>query len=199
MANIPSIAKKIQNEEAQERSASSESLMQKIGGSINWLIDNAQGMAVGSVDGSFLNETQYQAINGIGYVLADGRPVPGTLYASITGQSNIPDLRGQYLRGKDLGAGVNPSGDLPLPSVSISGSIQVAGMASHNHIAYVSPLAGVDRNRVGVFNPALVCSSGLGAGETTGAASTIVVAIGISGTGVGEPIHVRLNWFIRVD
>lgn len=58
---------------------------------------------VGSAVAAMLTEAQFQAQNGTGWVLADGRSVTGSAYATITGNSNIPDWRGVYLRGKNNG------------------------------------------------------------------------------------------------
>lgn len=37
------------------------------------------------------------------WTLADGKPVPGTRYAELTGNAPVPDLRGIFLRGKNNG------------------------------------------------------------------------------------------------
>jgi hypothetical protein len=53
---------------------------------------------VGDVMHSMLTEEQFIAENGSGWILADGRSVVGTRYHTITGNANIPDARGRYLR-----------------------------------------------------------------------------------------------------
>jgi hypothetical protein len=56
---------------------------------------------VGDIKQSILTEVQFKAqmgADGGGWVLADGRNVSGSTYATITGQPNVPDLRGAYLR-----------------------------------------------------------------------------------------------------
>jgi hypothetical protein len=56
---------------------------------------------VGDIKQSILTETQFKAqmgVDGGGWVLADGRNVVGSTYATLTGQVNVPDLRGAYLR-----------------------------------------------------------------------------------------------------
>lgn len=69
--------------------------------------------AIGDTKHSMLTLAQIQALYGPGWVLADGSSCAGTKYSLITGNSNLPDPRGYYLRAKDHGAGVNPDGDLP--------------------------------------------------------------------------------------
>jgi hypothetical protein len=56
---------------------------------------------VGSIKHSMLTETEFQDLNGDNWVLADGRPVGGSDYALEKGVSNIPDMRGRFLRGGD--------------------------------------------------------------------------------------------------
>jgi Protein of unknown function (DUF2793) len=57
---------------------------------------------IGDIKQSLLTETQFiaelGAVEGRKWVLADGRNVAGTRYATITGNLTVPDLRGAYLR-----------------------------------------------------------------------------------------------------
>jgi hypothetical protein len=57
---------------------------------------------VGDVKQSILTEAQFIAelgvVEGRKWVLADGRNVTGTRYATVTGHSTVPDLRGAFLR-----------------------------------------------------------------------------------------------------
>jgi hypothetical protein len=56
---------------------------------------------VGDIKTSILTENQFKVemgADGGGWVLADGRNVTGSRYAAITGLTNVPDLRGAYLR-----------------------------------------------------------------------------------------------------
>ena len=63
--------------------------------------------AVGSVQQTFLSSTEFESIMGTDWVLADGRAVTGSLYESITGNSNVPDCRGRFLR--MVGGNANPT------------------------------------------------------------------------------------------
>lgn len=67
-------------------------------------------LPVGTIIHSMLTTAQFATQYGDNWVLADGRSVTGTLYASVTGNSTIPDMRGAFLRAK--GATYNPDGDL---------------------------------------------------------------------------------------
>jgi hypothetical protein len=71
---------------------------------------------VGDIVHSMLTEAQFQAERDATWVLADGRGVTGTDYETVTASSNIPDLRGRFLRGKNngRGSGSNPDGEFVL-------------------------------------------------------------------------------------
>ncbi len=86
---------------------------------------------VGMIIPSMLTLAQFQAQNGTQWVLADGSSASGTLYASITGNANLPDLRGVVLRGKNNGrsdGSQNPGGDNAL------GTFENDNMQGHRHI-----------------------------------------------------------------
>jgi hypothetical protein len=57
-----------------------------------------------------LSPTQFQAAYGVGWVIADGSSCTGTKYASVTGNSSLPDCRGYFLRGYNNGSSNNPDG-----------------------------------------------------------------------------------------
>lgn len=75
-----------------------------------------------------------------GWLIANGQAVSRTVYASLfvyigtmygpgngTTTFNLPDLRGEFIRGLDLGRGIDPSRTL--------GSIQLSQNISHTHVA----------------------------------------------------------------
>jgi microcystin-dependent protein len=69
-------------------------------------IVNVANGNIGDMRHSMLSLAQFQSINGTGWVLADGSSCVGTKYQTITGNANIPDLRGRVLAGKDDMGGV---------------------------------------------------------------------------------------------
>ena len=69
---------------------------------------------VGDKKDSMLTEAQFQAENGSGWILCDGRSITGSQFHTITGNTPVPDARGVFIRGKDNSAGQNPDGDLAL-------------------------------------------------------------------------------------
>lgn len=94
------------------------------------LMTSGNNRAIGSVEQSMLSETQFQLLNGTGWILADGRNVAGSVYATVLGVTNVPDLRGVTLRGKNNGrvdGNQNPDGDVAL------GTFQGHAFTSHSH------------------------------------------------------------------
>lgn len=68
------------------------------------IVKSHSSSSIGSVKQSMLDEATFQSIHGTGWVLMDGRDLsvtnPGSAYQTLTGQSVLPDARGQFLRGK---------------------------------------------------------------------------------------------------
>lgn len=102
------------------------------------VIERAGGH-IGSVVSSVLTETQFQALHGTGWVLMDGRSCVGSTYATITGQSTIPDARGMVLRGKNNGrsdGNQDPSGERAVGNLqndSIQGHYHDKSETNHSH------------------------------------------------------------------
>lgn len=81
------------------------------------LVKKHSSSSLGSIKESMLTEAQFQAQHGTGWVLMDGRDVTGSAYATLTGNTTLPDARGQFLRGKNNGRSdgqQNPDGDMAL-------------------------------------------------------------------------------------
>jgi len=68
------------------------------------IVKSHSSSSIGSVKQSMLDEATFQSIHGTGWVLMDGRDLsvtnPGSAYQTLTGQSVLPDARGQFLRSK---------------------------------------------------------------------------------------------------
>jgi hypothetical protein len=99
----------------------------------------AQGLAscMGCIEQSTLTEAQFQHANGSNWVLCDGRTIVGTKLAQLTGISNAPDLRGEFLRGKNFGHFPDiEEADLGVPEADTVGphkhNILVVDMSSPN-------------------------------------------------------------------
>jgi hypothetical protein len=137
MTDIIASKQNITVEETSNNSAISESTMTRIGGSINFINENAITQ-IGDIMPSILNEAQFQALRSTAWILCDGRSIAGSDLATLTGLTNAPDARGRFLRMKDNGAGVNPGGDLALGAAqggdTSIGSISIgAGSATNVH------------------------------------------------------------------
>lgn len=83
----------------------SEAAASAIGAVANYLLQIQ--LPVGSVFPSMLTEPQLQALlnnpNPSTWVVADGRDVTGSQFQFVTGMTNIPDLRGIFVRGLNNG------------------------------------------------------------------------------------------------
>jgi hypothetical protein len=84
-----------------------------------------------TVVASMLTPAQFASTPGGGdWVLADGQSVSHTAYATLTGNTTAPDLRGMFLRGRNEGRAdgqQNSDGELAL------GSYQADPFDSHVH------------------------------------------------------------------
>lgn len=116
------------------------------------------------------------------WVLADGRAVPGTKYATYIG-THVPDLRGCFLRGKNhgrAGGDGNAAGDLEL------GSHQRHMLQSHAHpfieMVLQNPVDGIDSDAVGSSEH----RTGAGTAAPTGGLET-------------RPANVTVNFFICIN
>lgn len=137
---------------------------------------------LGDVVSSLLDEGNFLKINGRGWVLADGRPVPNTQYAKIVGPK-VPDLRGIFLRGKNYTrdkASGNADGDLPL------GAFQNFEIIKHSH----STIQMVGNNEIDGVDSTTTHS-----GEHHNDAKQT----GEYGGNEVRPNNVTVNYFIKVD
>lgn len=98
---------------------------------------------IGDYKSAHMSEEQFQSANGPGWVLADGRNVVGSAWATLHAATTVPDSRGVVLRGKNNGRAdgfENPDGDSSL------GAFQNDAMQGHNHQlrAYTGGGAGIN-------------------------------------------------------
>lgn len=147
---------------------------------------------VGDVVTSMLTEAQFQNQRNAGWVLMDGRNVNGSKYSTITGNSNIPDARGLFLRGKNNGRidGLqNPDGDLAI------GTYQSDAFASHTHIqnshnhsTNIPALAasGTDGGPAYINTTASVTGSTTATNQNSGGNET-------------RPKNITVNYFIKIN
>lgn len=168
-------------------------------------------LPVGTIIHSMLTTAQFATQYGTNWVLADGRSVTGTLYASVTGSSTIPDMRGAFLRAKDHGLGRNPDGDTAL------GTYQASETLQHTHNSTYSiqgrelgatPGLTVPTDYIGLsydlaLGGAITVISENGtypnsAGAGVSNASTTIISTAIGGNETRSK-NVTVNVFIRIN
>jgi hypothetical protein len=171
---------------------------------------------VGSIQQSLLNETQWASVLGpeaVKWVLADGRNVAGSRYATVTGQTNVPDLRGAFIRaaGQNSNNGPNWNG-------GAVGAFHEDTTRAPRNTAFTLDRQGDHYHRSGVpawndpkayINGRDVISggksvSGFGVGSATAEPRTNIAGahthtVTIDGGGDTEtaPDHVRIVWGIK--
>lgn len=150
-------------------------------GDINGASEKDQGK-VGDIIHSMLTEEQFILENGGGWILADGRDVTGSKYATVTGNTTVPDMRGQFVRGKNNGRNdgqENPDGDVVL------GASQSDGNKSHNH-AHAGHV-----NSGGGYG---------GTGFTFGGSNQVATYYtSPDGGGESRPKNITVNIFIKIE
>lgn len=197
MSDVAPSPIKIQVEQTSFRDPVSESLMQDMGASLNYLLNNIN--PVGTVVDSMLTESQFQAqqFGSTTWVLADGRDVTGSTYANLVA-STIPDFRGKFRRGKNngaSGAGYNPDGDLAL------GTFEADQNQAHIHTGTTMDLF---RDTSPFGTPATNGASFNSDIQGTGTPSTIIhnamiVNITSNGGADARPMNITVNSFIRIN
>ncbi len=150
---------------------------------------DAQAMPVGSIVPSLLMEPQFQAVAGNGWILADGRSVAGSAFAVTTGNANVPDLRGMFLRGRNHGgspAGARADGNENPDGLLTLGNMQGDMIASHAH-GYIHAWAGG-----AMTDPSTP-------GQQTGGRRDINHQSNPAGGNETRPRNVTVNYFVRIN
>lgn len=150
-------------------------------------------LPVGTVLHSMLSVAQFQAQYGTNWVLADGSSCTGTKYASVTGATTLPDMRGRFLRGKSHSSGNNPDGDLSL------GAYSADKLGSHAH---QETYAGNNGASLAAFR-----HSGSGGDNNLSVAGVTITGFNYSvpqmtlnsGGNETSPRSITVNIFIRVN
>lgn len=133
---------------------------------------------VGEIRAAMLTLTQFQQQAGSDWVLADGSSATGTRYNSITGNANLPDLRGMYLRGKNNSrsdGSQDPDGEVAL------GTYQ----ADQTNFGVSTYGTGSEDNKLAA-----------GGGSATNSFSTANFSPNVDET---RPKTVVINWFIKIN
>ncbi len=131
MSAIPSSFNKINQQSVQYNKPVSESSLSALGSSVNGLLDVLQ--PVGTIMHSVLTEAQFNSEVAAGYwLLCNGQSCAGSSYEGITGNANVPDFGGYFLRmANTAGSPLNPD------NTALLGT-QAGQNADHTHAASVT-------------------------------------------------------------
>jgi hypothetical protein len=147
--------------------------------------------AIGDYKHSSLTEPQFQTIYGTGWVLVDGRNVAGSAWATLTGQTVLPDGRGQFLRGANNGgsaAGTRADGNQNPDGTALHG-FQSDQVVAHTHTLNANITSGA----TGAFNS-------VPGGSAAGSAGTILGGVAnTTGGNETRPKNITTNIFIRIN
>ena len=102
-------------------------------------------LGIGEIRAADMTLSEFQAVNGTGWIIADGASCTGSVYAAVTGHSVVPDSKDRVLRG--LG---------PTYSAALSAT-QADQLAAHTHTQTIE--AAVPELQSGA-------STGFGSGST---------------------------------
>jgi hypothetical protein len=90
MAILTPAREEIYAEETAYKASISELTMQKMGASINYILQNGNSQ-IGDIVHSALTEAQFQALRGNNWVLMSGQSIVGSDLAILTGITTLPD------------------------------------------------------------------------------------------------------------
>ncbi len=162
-----------------------------VGAQPSWQTLSSPASSVGTIITSMLTETQFQSLNGVAWVLMDGRNVMGSAYTTLTGFTTIPDARGAYIRGKNNGrvdGFQNPSGDLAL------GTFQNDQFQGHYHQNDSNALGGPE---------GFTSGGSIGNGWNVTTFAQTIISDGGNGTPrIGPETRVKcitINYFIKIN
>lgn len=148
---------------------------------------------IGDIRNSLLPEAQFQSRNGACWVLMNGQSVVGSLYASLTGRSNLPAAAGRFLR--------NAGG-----AAAALAETQEDEFASHTHIQnahnHIQGFAGVNAtSSYGVTTaPAGNVNSQSGTNTNNHPLTSSTTAVNQnSGGGETRPRNLTVNMFVKIN
>lgn len=202
MTDVASSFNKVQQEALQYNNPTSEASLASLAGPINGILGVL--LPVGSIVDTMLTEAQFQAQLGspspVTWILADGRSVVGSSYASLVG-STVPDLRGIFVRGKNNGradGNQNPDGNLALGTFTTSRNLAHAHNVTdptHSHNYSQGGFGGDNRTSGSAYG-----ANGAGSYGNVGvSASATGISIQNDGGGDAAPSNVTVNKMIRIN
>jgi hypothetical protein len=94
--------------------------------------------AVGDVKYSILDPTQFAAVNGSCWVPLKGGSIAGSKLATITGNPNLPDVGGLFIRSQEFPGAGAANQDPDRTATSTIATFQDENFKSHNHTGTTS-------------------------------------------------------------
>jgi len=168
------------------------------------------GRSIGMIQYSILTETQIQDVYGDGWILMDGRSVSGSKYEQLTGNSNIPDVRGKFLRGYDptgttdldgagrtLGDAQAEKTKLPNTDFGVSTGNESAGHTHSRWFTYGFHTTGWNNPMYG--NPGSTPAAGSWTTAGNNSAHTHSASSWSGGDDETRPKNVCVNAFIKIN
>lgn len=159
---------------------------------------------IGHIISAMLDEPQFRAIHGSGWILADGRStgVGASKYGALTGNTSVPDLRGMVLRGKNNGradGSQNPAGDNAL------GTFENDVLQGHKHIGPVGVTGGAAVNPGANINVQYT-NTGSASTQWDGTGNNVYYTDSLNSSGRGPQIgnetrmkNITVNHFIKIN
>ena len=157
---------------------------------------NLTDLGIGKIVAAEQDEASFQTLNGSGWKLCNGSSAAGTMWATFTGNANVPDYRGEFLRGLDNGRGVDSGRTL--------GSFQADQMEQHNHGGgdHSHPFQRVANSETDINDTSTIEWGGAYSTSTfTPPSSGNIIANngGTHNNSENRPRNKAVNYFIKVD
>lgn len=156
-------------------------------------------LPVGAIVSAMLTEAQFQQQCGSEWCLADGRSASGTRYNSITGNANVPDCQGRFIRGRDAAGTTDPDGTVAL------GTQKDSRNKTHYHeLQSLSGASAGSQTVVTSWAGSITASKDASTGSAVAATDGGAVAdkafpIGPSGSADARPMNIIANYFIKIN
>lgn len=162
---------------------------------------------IGDIKQSVLTEAQFQAIHGAVWTLMDGKSVVGSIYETLTGNSTIPDGRGQFVRIENNGRtdgkenpDATPVGaqqdQATKPNGLLAGS-NTSSDGAHNHSTASGYCGQFGNATSGGITQLNGCHGGTRDATSTHPAHTHTV--NVTDGSETRPKNITANYFIKID
>jgi len=177
--------REIYEEETSYKASISETFVQKMGATLNWVLANSSTQ-LGDIIHSGLTEAQFQALRGNNWVLMNGQSIVGSDFAILTGITTLPDATtGGAFIGQQTGTLLD---------------YEDSENKSHSHIMFKSTSSRADltTSTQTVANNALGTYDYFMVADATSREPDLGRS-GLTGETAAQPNTVRANIFIKIN